>query len=145
MSDIIESKSGPDTPSRRHANIVASPPATIQVPAAQAAASPPANPFVNIDDLLALQLASDPQISPDGSLIAFTVHQCIGEANTTSSAIWLVQSKGGKTQIPRQVTGLGTGNHHESAPRWSPDGHFLAFLSDRRVSIQLSFLLLARG
>src|SRR5216683_440473 len=125
-------------------NIVSSP-ATIQVPAAQAAASPPANPFVNIDDLLTLQLASDPQISPDGSLIAFTVHQCNGEANTTSSAIWLVQSKGGKTQIPRQVTGLGTGNHHDFAPRWSPDGQFLAFLSDRSGSIQIHVLPLAGG
>src|SRR5260370_24917215 len=92
---------------------IASSPATIQVPAAQAAASPPANPFVNIDDLLALQLASDPQISPDGSLLAFTVHQCNGQANTTSSAIWPPHSNDRKTQIPRQVTGLGTGNHHD--------------------------------
>src|SRR5438128_551182 len=125
-------------------NIVSSP-ATIQVPAAQAAASPPENPFVSIDDLLALQLASDPQISPDSSLIAFTVHQCNGEANTTNSAVWLVHSKGGKTQIPRQVTGLGIGNHHDFAPRWSPDGQFLAFLSDRSGSIQIYLLPLQGG
>ena len=124
---------------------IASSPATIQVPAAQAAASPPANPFISIDDLLALQLASDPHISPDGSLIAFTIHQGNGETNTTTSAIWLVYSKGGKTQIPRQVTGLGTGNHHDFAPRWSPDGQFLAFLSDRSGSVQIYLLPLQGG
>src|SRR6516165_9523039 len=56
-------------------------PVTIQVPAAQATTVPPANPFVDVDDLLALQVASDPQISPDGSLIAFTILHCNEKTN----------------------------------------------------------------
>ena len=48
---------------------------TIQVPATQEATIPAANPFIDVDDLLALKVVSDPQISPDGSLIAYTV-QC---------------------------------------------------------------------
>ncbi len=127
---------------------VASSPATIQVAAVQAVTAPPANPFVSIDDLLALRLASDPQLSPDGSLIAFTVHQCDGETNTISSAIWVVNSEGGKAQIPRQMTGIGPGKrgkHLDCTPRWSPDGQFLAFLSDRSGSKQIYLLPLQGG
>src|SRR5919109_2241792 len=103
---------------------------TIQVPVTQEATVPPANPFIGVEDLLALKVVSDPQISPDGSLIAYTVLQCNEEANTTSSTIWLLHSRDGKAQTPRQVTGTGMKKHHDFAPRWSPDGQFLAFLSD---------------
>jgi len=118
---------------------------TIQVPATPVATVPPANPFIGVDDLLALKVVSDPQISSNGSLIAYTVLQCNEEANTTSSTIWLIPSKGGKVQTPRQVTGTGMKKHHDFAPRWSPDGHFLAFLSDRNGSIQIHVLPLAGG
>jgi len=120
-------------------------PATIQVPATQEATVPPANPFISVDDLLALKVAGDPQISPDSSLIAYTVLQCNEEANTTSSAIWLIHSKDGKAQTPRQMTGTAIEKHHDFAPRWSPDGQFLAFLSDRNGSIQIHVLPLAGG
>lgn len=122
---------------------------TIQVPtvqAAQAVASAPsalpAHPYVSIDDLLALQIVSDPQISLDGTLIAFTVQRSNGETNTTSSAIWLVHSTGGKTGTPWQVTG---GEHHDFAPRWSPDGRTLAFLSDREGAPQIYLLPMSGG
>jgi dipeptidyl aminopeptidase/acylaminoacyl peptidase len=120
-------------------------PATIEVPAVPAATAPPANPYVNVDDLLALQLAGDPQFSPDGSLIAFTILQSKAETNTTSSSIWLVDSKAGKNQAPRQLTGVEPGKHHDVAPRWSPDGQHLAFLSDRSGSIQIYLLPLQGG
>lgn len=117
---------------------------TIQVPTVQAAAAAaaPLHPFVSVDDLLALQLASDPQISPDGTLIAFTVQQCDGEANTTSSAIWLVDKEDAKAGSARQVTG---GKQHDFAPRWSPDGHTLAFLSDRSGTTQIYLLPMSGG
>jgi dipeptidyl aminopeptidase/acylaminoacyl peptidase len=100
---------------------------------------------MDVEDLLALQVASDPQISPDGSLIAFTLLQCHAKTNTTSSAIWLVSGKDGKTQTPRQMTGIGSAEHHDYAPRWSPDGQSLAFLSDRTGSTQIYILPLEGG
>ena len=117
---------------------------TIQVPATQEATIPTANPFIGVDDLLALKVVSDPQISPDGSLIAYTV-QCNEETNTTSSTIWLIHSKDSKAQTPRQLTGTGSEKHHDFAPRWSPDGQFLAFLSDRNGTAQIHILPLAGG
>ena len=123
-------------------NITAS--TTIQVPAAQEANIPPASPFIDVDDLLALKIVSDPQISPDASLIAYSV-QSNEETNSTSSAIWLIHIQDSKAQTPRQFTGTGTKKHHDFAPRWSPDGQFLAFLSDRNGTTQIHILPLAGG
>jgi dipeptidyl aminopeptidase/acylaminoacyl peptidase len=106
------------------------------------AAAAPQMPYLSADDLLALQIASDPQISPDGALIAFTVQRCHAESNTTSSAIWLVRTAGGKNAAAWQVTG---GEHHDSAPRWSPDGRTLAFLSDRDGLPQIYLLPMDGG
>lgn len=123
----------------------APPSATIQVPVVQPAPNLIANPYVDVNDLLSLQIAADPRISPDGSLIAFTIWQSDAEANKTSSTIWLVNSKGGKAQTPRQLTGTGTGTYRDLAPCWSPDGQSLAFLSDRSGSMQIYLLPLQGG
>jgi dipeptidyl aminopeptidase/acylaminoacyl peptidase len=104
--------------------------------------SPSALPYMSVEDLLALQIASDPQISPDGSLIAFTVLQCHAEENITTSAIWLVSSAGGKNAPPWQIT---SGEYHDSQPRWSPDGRTLAFVSDRMGTAQVFLLPLNGG
>ncbi|HLG61563.1 MAG TPA: S9 family peptidase [Ktedonosporobacter sp.] len=118
--------------------------ATIQVPVSNenTAPAPEPLPYMSIDDLLALQIVSEPQISPDGSLIAFTLQSCNGEKDTTSSAIWLVSSTGGKAELPRQVTG---GEHNDIMPRWSPDGRTLAFLSDRTGAPQIYLLSMNGG
>jgi dipeptidyl aminopeptidase/acylaminoacyl peptidase len=122
--------------------------ATIQVPAVQATITPPPHPFVQVDDLLALRIASEPQISPDGSRIAFTVQQCNSSTNSSSSSIWFVHSKAAKGETPWQVTNGGEEAHrdwHDMMPRWSPDGNTLAFLSDRSGSMQIYLLSLQGG
>src|SRR5947209_15626153 len=121
--------------------------ATIQVPAVHAAATtpattPPAHPYMSVDDLLELQIAGDPQISPDGSYIAFTLQRNHRETNTTSSNIWMVSTHGGKTETAWQVT---SGEKHDIAPRWSPDGSTLAFLSDRSGTAQIYLLPMSGG
>ncbi|GCE12979.1 S9 family peptidase [Tengunoibacter tsumagoiensis] len=98
-------------------------------------------PRMEIEDLLALQIVSDPQISPDGELIAFTVLQCDARHNSTSSTIWLVE-RSAQLAAPRQLT---RGDHHDSTPRWSPDGQQLAFLSDRTGVSQLYLLSIHGG
>lgn len=113
-----------------------------QTPASATVSTPAQNPPMSVMDLLGLRLASDPQLSPDGSTIAYVVLECHEQTNSTSSAIWLVNSSGGKTSTPRQLTG-GTG--HDFAPRWSPDGKILAFLSDREGTAQIYLLPLDGG
>jgi dipeptidyl aminopeptidase/acylaminoacyl peptidase len=73
------------------------------------------------DDLLALQLADDPQMSPDGAQVAFVRTEVDRERYEYHRSIWLAPVAGGE---PRRLTN-GPG---DTAPRWSPDGHTLAFL-----------------
>ncbi|HZU66493.1 MAG TPA: S9 family peptidase [Ktedonobacteraceae bacterium] len=121
---------------------------TIQVPVVEPAPQPAPRPFPSVDDLLALRIASDPQISPDGSLIAFTIQQCDAQTNTTSSTIWLVRAKAAKGDIPWQITNgveEERQGRHDLSPRWSPDGNTLAFLSDRSGTLQIYLLPMQGG
>lgn len=72
-----------------------------------------------------LSQAGDPQVSPDGTRIAFTLAKVDEATNKTTSHIWLMDVDG---QNRRQLTR--TGSRH-GWPRWSPDGSHLAFTSDR--------------
>ncbi|HTI15884.1 MAG TPA: prolyl oligopeptidase family serine peptidase [Dictyobacter sp.] len=102
----------------------------------------PVLPYMDVDDLLSLQIASDPQISPDGSQIAFTLQQSHTQQNIATSAIWLVSSLDGKTAQPRKAT---SGASNDTTPRWSPDGQTLAFLSDRNGPPQIFLISLQGG
>ncbi|GHO84712.1 alpha/beta hydrolase family protein [Dictyobacter formicarum] len=125
---------------------------TIQVPieqtpsqTTQSAPLPAAIPVVppmDVEDLLSLKIASDPQISPDGSLIAYTILESDAGANTTRSTIWLAEIAGGKAVVPRK---LSSGTYHDITPRWAPDGQSLAFLSDRSGIPQIYLLTLNGG
>ncbi|MGZ3610890.1 MAG: S9 family peptidase [Ktedonobacteraceae bacterium] len=141
---MIEKEDMATTPRPIPQDTITTSSATIQVPATQEATIPHANPSIDVDDLITLKVAIDPQISPDGSFIAYTV-QSNENSNTTSSAIWLIHSQDSKTQTPRQLTSTGIQKYHDSAPRWSPDGQFLAFLSDRSGTVQIHLLPLAGG
>ncbi|HWI62455.1 MAG TPA: S9 family peptidase [Symbiobacteriaceae bacterium] len=83
-------------------------------------------------DLFRFHPVSDPQISPDGSLIAYVVQTIDLEQNKSRSALWVVPARGGE---PRRLTNPAEGS--DRAPRWAPDGESLAFLSDRKGKPQL--------
>jgi len=90
-------------------------------------------------DLYSIKLVSDPQVSPDGRLIAFTVTQADLGRNEIGSDLWLVAAAGG---TPRRLTS-GSGVDH--SPRWSPDGKTLAFISDRGGVENLHIISIAGG
>jgi dipeptidyl aminopeptidase/acylaminoacyl peptidase len=64
----------------------------------------------------------DPQVSPDGSRVAFVRITVNDKKEGYNTSIWSVPIAGGEAQ--RQLT---TGEH-DTTPRWSPDGKFLLFL-----------------
>lgn len=80
---------------------------------------------VQPEDLLRIKTVTDVQLAPDGRRVAFVVTELDADADEVRSTIWLVTADGGR---PVQLT---YGPRRDGAPRWSPDGRFLAFLSDR--------------
>lgn len=89
------------------------------------------------NDLYRLRLLSDPQIAPDGSRVAFVLKCMDGEKNEYVSNIYVVDRAGTTFQF--------TSGDKDSAPRWSPDGRWLAFLSGRKEKAQVHLLSTAGG
>jgi dipeptidyl aminopeptidase/acylaminoacyl peptidase len=101
--------------------LLASPPA-----AAQGTRQP-----ITVDRFLTLKALSDPQVAPDGKLVAFTVSEPSLDQNRNRTRVWLAQVESGEAW---EVTS-GAGN--ERAPRWSPDGRVLAYISTRDGTAQI--------
>ena len=78
------------------------------------------------EDVYALTSVGEPRLSPDGRRVAYVVNGIDGEANLYRSAIWVAPPDG--SEEPRQLT---SGERSDHSPRWSPDGRWLAFVSNR--------------
>lgn len=85
---------------------------------------------IQFDDMIAMHRVSDPQISPDGKWIAYTVSTPDMDKNHSLSNIWLVPAAGGEE---RQITR----GESDSRPRWSPDSQRIAFISARDGASQV--------
>ena len=92
------------------------------------------------EDVYELAWAGDPRISPDGSTVAFTVTRIDREANDYRSAIYLAPAD--RSTPPRRLT---SGEKRDGSPRWSPDGHELAFASNRDGDCSQLYVLPLRG
>ncbi len=95
---------------------------------------------MELADLFQVQRVSDPQISPDGRWVAFVVTRVLRDENRTDSDLWLVPADG--SAPPRQLT---ASPQHDRHPRWSPDGRWLAFESNRGGSFQVWTIPVAGG
>ena len=81
--------------------------------------------------LLKIARISDPQLSPDGKLVAFTVQTIDLDENKKPTQVWVVPVSGG---TPQQITHLGSLNERA---RWSPDSKRLVFVSNRSGTSQI--------
>jgi dipeptidyl aminopeptidase/acylaminoacyl peptidase len=81
--------------------------------------------------LLSLARISDPQISPDGRMVAFTVQTIDITNNKRITQIYVVPVAGGPAT---QITHEGDDNER---PRWSHDASQIAFISDRGGTSQI--------
>ncbi len=77
-------------------------------------------------DLANLKTVGDPKLSPDGRLVAYTVHTPMESGKPRNEHIWLAA-----TDQPGTTRPFVYSSGSDSAPSWSPDGRYLAFLSDR--------------
>jgi len=94
---------------------------------------------LTVDDYFRIQRVSDPQISPDGAWIAYTVSVASLEEDESETRIWMVSTSGGE---PVAMTAEG---NSASRPRWSPDGKYLAFLSSDDADTEQVWTLFRQG
>jgi len=102
------------------------------------AASAQKRPFA-IEDLYKIKAIVDPQISPDGKSIAFTVTENNLAEGKSKTEVYLMDADGNNI---RKVTDNPAADDH---PRWSPDGKSLLFLSTRHEGPQAWLLPLEGG
>lgn len=87
------------------------------------------------DDVLLLRNVFDPQVSPNGRRVAYVVSSVDRESDETRMSVYVAAVDG--RQPPRRFTH----GKHDHSPRWSPDGRYLAFVSNREEKKGQLFVL----
>src|SRR5208283_109172 len=109
------------------------------VVAAPALAEPGQKRRMTVDDLFRFKRVADPQLSPDGKSVVYTVTTVDLAGNRGSTNLWLAPTAGGD---PRRLTTTDKSDRH---PRWSPDGKSILFESSRSGASQLWVIDLGGG
>jgi dipeptidyl aminopeptidase/acylaminoacyl peptidase len=108
------------------------------ITAAPSAAQTAKRPL-NVDDIFNVRDVRDPQRSPDGKWVAYVMSRAIKDTDKNDTDVWMT-SWDGEQHV--QLTSSAEG---ESAPRWSPDNRYLAFLSSRQGAKHAQLWLLNRA
>jgi len=110
--------------------LVLAPPALPQQPAPRP---------ITIDDYFQIRTVHEPQLSPDAKWLLYTVTTAQLKEDKNEDRIWMISTAGGDAA---PLTAQGVSSTH---PRWSPDGKFIAFLSERAESKDQVWLLNRQG
>ena len=95
---------------------------------------------MELEDLFRLKRVSDPQVSPDGTRVAYVVTEVLKDENRANADIWMINADGSGES--RKLT---TSPKRDAHPRWSPDGKWIAFESARDGESQIYLLPVAGG
>ena len=94
------------------------------------AADAPKKRDINLDDLAKLQRVGAPVVSPDGEWVIYTVSQVDTKEDKTQTHLWMVKWDG-SVHLP-----LTYGKEGASAPKFSPDGRYISFMSGRPGTVK---------
>ena len=88
-----------------------------------------------------LKVAGAPRVSPDGKRVVYTVSDAVMSADKSEyvTQLWL------GTITTKQNNQLTFGDKSSSNPKWSPDGNWIAFLSNRKDNKNNLYLLSVNG
>jgi dipeptidyl aminopeptidase/acylaminoacyl peptidase len=93
---------------------------------------------ISLADLAKPKLVGDPNLSPDGARVVYTIKITNIEKNKYFTHLWLANMNDG---APRQFT---FGEVSDTSPRWSPDGQTIAFIRNKDKKTQI-WLVAANG
>lgn len=91
------------------------------------------------EDLFSLKTVNDPQVSPDGRWVAYTIRTLDPKKDASDTDVFMVPVAGG------EALRLTASPKAETDPRFSPDGRWLAFLSAREGGKSQVWLLPREG
>jgi len=106
------------------------------------------HPFT-FEDMMNLKRAGDPQVSPDGKWVIFSVVDVDLGANTKTPHVWIVPLAGNEKEKAGSSPASGAlgmtssgereiiGDQDADRPRWAPDGKRFAFLSTKEGGSQI--------
>ncbi|MEO8191000.1 MAG: S9 family peptidase [Acidobacteriota bacterium] len=89
------------------------------------------------EDLWGVQRVASPAVSPDGTLVVYTITTYDMEENRGNGDLWIVPVAGGR---PRRLT---SNKASDSSPAWSPDGRRIAFVSKREEDKRAQLYVIA--
>ncbi|HXM65707.1 MAG TPA: hypothetical protein VN911_03170, partial [Candidatus Acidoferrum sp.] len=95
------------------------------------------HPFT-FEDMMKLKRVSEPEVSPDGKWVIFSVVDVNLEANSKTPHIWIVPTAGGGADASSaQAERILIADQDGDRPRWSPDGKRFAFISTKEGGSQV--------
>ncbi len=91
-----------------------------------ALAQPSTRPFT-VEEMMKVRRVGDPRLSPDGRRVAFTIGDVDVDGNRVVTQVYVLSLPGG------EVKQLTSGDRSATAPRWSPDGKKIAYVTDSQI------------